>query len=228
MLLSRHPRSTVRFPEVQGSAALRLQGDNLRPCANVVAQRNSRFRNRKIRSPRMSEQQIASSFAIRPAGDDDVAVLTEVISRAFDGVAVRFGLTRENCPAHTSFITEDEIRRGMGFGNQYFLATDGDVPGGTVAVRDPKEGIGIIEKMAVLPELRHRGLGRALMAAAFAELRRRGAVATEIGIIAADAVLRKWYESQGFTVLRQTRYDHLPFDVLYMRKQFGAAYERLR
>jgi GNAT superfamily N-acetyltransferase len=156
---------------------------------------------------------------IAAADANDADLLATLIAAAFQDVAARFGLTRENCPGHTSFITADEVRRGMGFGNLYFMAVQDGTVCGAIAIRLPKDGASIIEKVAVLPPYRHRGTGRRLMEHAFDEAKRCGASAAEIGIIAKQTDLRAWYESFGFRATRQTHYEHLPFDVLHMRKE---------
>jgi GNAT superfamily N-acetyltransferase len=148
----------------------------------------------------------------------DADALARLIAAAFADVAVRLGLTRESCPGHTSFITADEVRRGMGFGNLYFEAFSGEVPCGTVAIRLPKNGVSTLEKLAVLPDFRHRGIGRQLVERAFDAVRTTGATAVEIGIIAKQTDLRGWYERFGFQATRHAHYDHLPFDVLHMRR----------
>jgi diamine N-acetyltransferase len=153
------------------------------------------------------------------ADANDAEGLAQLIAAAFQDVADRFGLTRDNCPGHTSFITADEVRRGMGFGNRYFMAFLEKTVCGAIAIRLPKDGASIIEKVSVLPPFRHRGIGRRLMEHAFAEAKRCGAAAAEIGIIATQTDLRAWYESFGFQATRQTHYQHLPFDVLHMRKE---------
>ncbi|MBQ1234535.1 MAG: hypothetical protein IIX77_02795, partial [Oscillospiraceae bacterium] len=48
-------------------------------------------------------------FAPVTPGDFDAAV--KVIRQSFATVAEAFGLTKENCPTHTSFITEDRLQR---------------------------------------------------------------------------------------------------------------------
>jgi GNAT superfamily N-acetyltransferase len=158
-----------------------------------------------------------SEIVLRRADDSDAERLAAVIGAAFADVADRLGLTRENCPSHTAFLASDEVRRGMGFGNRYFMAFDGETLCGAVAIRLPRDGISILEKVAVLAAFRHRGIGRLLVEHGFAEARRMGATAVEIGIIASQTKLRGWYERFGFAALRQGHYPHLPFDVLHMR-----------
>jgi GNAT superfamily N-acetyltransferase len=159
-----------------------------------------------------------SAIDIRTARNDDAERLATLIASAFVDVAERFGLTRENCPGHTSFISADEVRRGMGFSNRYFMASDGGVPCGAIAIRMPCAGISIVEKVAVLPAFRRCGIGRCLMEHTIGEARQCGATAVEIGIIAAHAELRSWYERLGFLPTRLMHYDHLPFDVLHLQK----------
>lgn len=162
-----------------------------------------------------------SAFDIRPASDGDTALLATLIAQSFADVAEQFGLTRENCPAHTSFIREDDVRIGMGFGSVFYIASAGGCVCGCIAVRRPKSGHSIIEKLAVLPSLRHRGIGRALVETALDDARRSGATAADIGIIADHAELKAWYEGLGFTAVRRTHYDHLPFDVLHLTREVG-------
>ncbi|GAA0578111.1 GNAT family N-acetyltransferase [Rhizomicrobium electricum] len=155
---------------------------------------------------------------IRAAAPDDAEQLAALIAAAFEDVADRFGLTRENCPGHTSFITADEVRRGMGFGNRYFMGFSGDAMCGAIAFRLPKNGNSMIEKVAVLPSFRHRGIGWRLVEHALAEARQCGADLAEIGIIADHTELRAWYERIGFRVTRQAHYEQLPFEVLHLQK----------
>jgi ribosomal protein S18 acetylase RimI-like enzyme len=161
-------------------------------------------------------------LTVRAAAEADIALQVALIAEAFTDVAERFGLTRENCPAHTSFITEDEIRVCLGFGTVFHIAQWEGRPCGCVAVRRPKNGRSAIEKVAVLPQFRRHGIGRALVEEAFADARKSGAAFADIGIIAAHTELRSWYEKFGFKSVRQTHYDHLPFDVLHLERDLKA------
>ena len=57
---------------------------------------------------------------------------------------------------------------------------------------------GVLESIAVLPEMRHRGVGRKLMIALYAELRRLGVRVLDIGVVATNESARRFYERQGF------------------------------
>lgn len=162
-----------------------------------------------------------SEPTIRRADENDIALLVSLIAGAFADVAERFGLTRENCPGHTSFITEQDIRVGLGFGSAFYIAEWKGTPCGCIAVRRPKNGRSIIEKVAVLPAFRRHGIGRALVEEAFCDARRSGAAFADIGIIAAHDDLRRWYEKHGFCRVRQTRYEHLPFEVLHLTRDLA-------
>ena len=53
-----------------------------------------------------------------------------------------------------------------------------------------------------------------------------GARRVELGIISADVELRRWYEKLGFSVTNTARFEHLPFEVTFMRKALVQAGEK--
>jgi ribosomal protein S18 acetylase RimI-like enzyme len=58
--------------------------------------------------------------------------------------------------------------------------------------------IGVLESIAVLPEMRSRGVGRRLMSALYAELRSLGVAVMEIGVLVTNEAAMRFYERQGF------------------------------
>ena len=60
-----------------------------------------------------------------------------------------------------------------------------------------------IYSVAVRPEYRGEGLGRLLVADAFRLARERGCARITLEADQGNAVLIRWYESQGFTVTRR-------------------------
>jgi GNAT superfamily N-acetyltransferase len=63
---------------------------------------------------------------------------------------------------------------------------------------DTRGRFGVLESLSVLPEVRHRGVGRQLMSAVYDELRRLGNAVLEIGVVATNEEARRFYERQGF------------------------------
>ncbi len=160
-------------------------------------------------------------WRIRRAGIADADALARLIAASFADVAKRFRLDRDNCPAHPSLITRDKIERSFGLGTDFLLAFAAGRAGGCIGVRPPYDGISTLEKLAVHPDFRRRGLGRILMERGALHARRTGASEVEVGIIAEQHELRTWYEKIGFRPIRTARFDHLPFEVLYMRRSVG-------
>ena len=81
----------------------------------------------------------------------------EVIHKSFATVARDFGLTRENCPKHTSFIPIEYLQNQMQWGWYMFSLSEGGRIVGYASVSDEKNGVYELHNPAVLPECRHKG-----------------------------------------------------------------------
>lgn len=64
-----------------------------------------------------------------------------------------------------------------------------------------------LNNLCVHPEYRHKGIGEALVADAFRVARELGCTRMNIGIVEENQVLRKWYESLGFTHTGTKKFD---------------------
>jgi ribosomal protein S18 acetylase RimI-like enzyme len=153
---------------------------------------------------------------IRTCTQDDIGILTETIGAAFEEVAARFGLTRENAPSHPSHCTAKWIQKDMDRGVTYFIIENGDLVAGCVALESAKPGVCYLERLAVLPCRRRRGLGKALVNHVFAQAKSLGLRRVNIGIIAEDTELKNWYKRMGFIEGKSKAFSHLPFDVTFM------------
>lgn len=157
-------------------------------------------------------------MVIREATKDDVPRVVEIIRAAFRDVAERFGLTAETCPTHPSLCTAEWIERALDKGVTYYLGHDGARAWGCVALERANPDVCYLERLAVLPEFRRKGLGKALVDRVLAEARALGARQVEIGIIAEHLELRDWYLRLGFRVSKTKRFEHLPFAVMFMER----------
>ncbi len=161
----------------------------------------------------------ASGVTVRPAGRADVPLLTDVIRQAYQVVADRFHLTRDNCPKHPSNCTRDWIAADMDRGVMYYVAVTGaDHVLGCAAIEQASAHECYLERLAVWPRHQRQGIGRLLAAHVVAEAGRRGARLVGIGIIDAQHELKAWYEKMGFAETHTRDFPHLPFTVAFMTR----------
>lgn len=154
--------------------------------------------------------------SIQDATRGDAAILARLIRAAFGDVALRFSLTPENCPAHPSNYTEGWVQADFARGVNYFILEVGGDPAGCVALEAAEEGLWHLERLAVLPEHRRLGYGRALVLHALSQAKARGASRVSIAIIADHTELKGWYKGLGFAETGIRDFDHLPFSVCFM------------
>ncbi len=77
----------------------------------------------------------------------------------------------------------------------HFVAYDGDEPVGAARLREPKEGLGKVERVAVLESRREQGVGEALMAAVEREAREAGITKLKLH---SQTRAKGFYASVGF------------------------------
>ncbi len=173
-------------------------------------------------------------YIIRPIeaqlGDaGDLEESLRVVRSAFSTVAAEMDLTRENCPAHPSFTEIDGLVELAEKDTEFFgLYTDGfsAVPrqvGFAVVERSPDDPATFyIEKVAVVPEVRHRGYGSRLMEHAIRLVQLRGGRRVSVALIDEQKILKEWYAAMGFLETGAKRFEHLPFTVCFMAKEVTA------
>lgn len=151
----------------------------------------------------------------RVCGSDLPECLT-VIHRSFRTVADEFGLTAENCPTNGAFIPSLRLQEDYRSGAlMYTLYENGD-RAGFVQLTKKGDAVFELEKLAVLPEYRHRGYGKRLVGFVRDEARKLGARKITIGIIEENTRLKDWYAMNGFVHAGTRRFPHLPFTVGFM------------
>lgn len=153
---------------------------------------------------------------IRACTKEDIPLLAELTRRSFADVAERFNLSRENAPRHPSNCTDEWVSKDMERGVCYFILEEDKKAAGCVAVERASPETWYLERLAVLPEHRKRGRGKALAEHALAEAGRLGARSVGIGIIAEQAELKNWYRKLGFMEGESRDFPHLPFRVTFM------------
>jgi N-acetylglutamate synthase-like GNAT family acetyltransferase len=156
------------------------------------------------------------SYQIREADSTDVSELTLLIRNAYRDVAVRFRLTPANCPKHPSNCTDDWVDNDFSRGVRYFILEGEDMPLGCVAIEHAGDNMCYLERLAVLPQERRKGLGCQLVEHVFQVARKLGSKTIGIGIIDQQTDLKQWYHKIGFIEGETSTFDHLPFMVRFM------------
>ena len=156
------------------------------------------------------------SAMIRICTEEDTVVLTETIRKSFQDIAERFGLTQENAPRHPSNCTMDWIRKDMERGVTYFAIEDKNHVVGCVALERANTEVCYLERLAVLPDHRRHGFGKALVDHVLSEAKHMGVNYVSIGIIAEHTELKDWYKRLGFIEGENKEFPDLPFGVAVM------------
>lgn len=151
---------------------------------------------------------------------DQIEVVTKVINRSFQTVADEFGFTKDSVSHFPAFIDKGVIEKQIRNGLQMFCFLIEDTCVGCIGFkRDNEEGLYKIERLAVLPERRHKQIGRLLMDFVVKEIRRDGGSRAIVEIVNENTQLKKWYINQGFIEIRIDRYERLPFTVGVLEKK---------
>lgn len=147
---------------------------------------------------------------------EDLSKCLDVIHRSFKTVADEFGLTLENCPKHTSFIPIYFLEAQMDWGWHMFGLFHENVIIGYMSLSKESDTVYELHNLAVLPEYRHNGFGKVMLDHAKKTVKSLGGSVIKIGIIEESAVLKKWYEANGFIHTGIKKFDHLPFTSGYL------------
>jgi ribosomal protein S18 acetylase RimI-like enzyme len=142
----------------------------------------------------------------------------QIIRDAFATVARDFNLNEANCPTNPAFTGIEKLKEMQKKGVKLFGLYIGNRQVGFVAIEKANESVFYMERLAVLPEARHAGLGKKLMDFAFQYVKKERGAKISIGMINENTILKKWYQNYGFVETTVKTYPHLPFTVCIMEK----------
>ena len=152
---------------------------------------------------------------------NEIKSSVKVVQKSFITVADDLGLTVHNCPTNGAFIREYDLLKMKEKGVRMFGFFEEENQVGFVALEKSSSDSTLfyIEKLAVLPENRHKGYGRFLMNFAFDEVKKNNGKKISIGIINENLKLKNWYIDYGFKEVIVKQYSHLPFNVCFLEKE---------
>ena len=158
---------------------------------------------------------------IREVKREEISLCANIIKKSFKTVADEYGFTEENAPRFTAFATTDERLYWHMDGEHrpmYVFEVDGVLCGYySLLLQDNNECE--LNNLAVLPEYRHKGIGKELLEHSFKIARSKGCSLMNIGIVEENARLRKWYEDNGAVHVGTKKFDFFPFTCGYMKKE---------
>lgn len=159
---------------------------------------------------------IDTATRIRRLEKHELTDALDVIHKSFATVAEEFGLTRENCPRHTSFMPIQFLETQLNWGWHMFALFEGERIVGYVSMSDEGGGVFELHNLSVLPEKRHRGYGKALLSYCKSVAYFKGAEKVRLGLIDESNILKEWYRKNGFVHTGTKKFEHLPFTSGYM------------
>lgn len=154
---------------------------------------------------------------INEISEKEIAVSADIVRRAFKTVADEFYLTKDNAPTNGAFLKDGKLFDEYYKGIKMFGLYENDTQIGFVALERKESETFYLEKLAVLPEYRHKGYGNALVDFAVEYAGNIGAKTISIGIIYENKPLLEWYKKLGFIETGTKIFPHLPFTVCFMK-----------
>lgn len=146
----------------------------------------------------------------------DITAAAEVIRTSFATVAKEFGITEQNFPNHTSFMTAEKLQNHINWGWLMYGLYNGGHLIGYVSLSKISNDVFELHNLAVLPECRHKGYGRLLLDFCKAKVKESGGNKITLGMIEENTELKNWYIANGFTHTGMKWFKHMPFTAGFM------------
>jgi GNAT superfamily N-acetyltransferase len=153
---------------------------------------------------------------IRIITNEPLEPSVDIIRKSFAAVAGEMGITEQNAPRFTAFITLPGLEETRQQGGVFWGLFNGGSQVGFVAVEKEKDGKYWMKRLAVLPEYRHGGSGKALVDTVIDYVRSLGEKKLYIGMVNEETVLKNWYLDMGFKESSVIKPPELPFSVAFM------------
>lgn len=158
---------------------------------------------------------------ILPIEREQLPQVLELIHKSFATVAANLGLTRENCPGHTSFMPMEKLENFFDWGLLMYGFYEDKKLVGYFMLAKQEDGHYDLNNLAVLPEKRHLGYGAKMIAFAKQKVTELGGKKIKVGIIEDSWIIKNYYQWNGFVHIGTQKYDHLPFTVGYLEWNAG-------
>ena len=156
---------------------------------------------------------------IRQIDRSELPECVDVIRKSFMTVADEFGFTPGNAPRFVAFSTDEEkLRYQLDAQHRLMFADyeDGRIAGFYSLLIGENYDCEL-GSLSVLPEYRHKGIGKKLVDHAREIACEAGCTVMKLSIVEENTVLRRWYESLGAVHTGTEKFDFFPFTCGYMQ-----------
>lgn len=155
-------------------------------------------------------------YEIREIREQELEECAAVIRKGFLTVANEFGITEENAPTNGAFLKKERLEEERAKGHIMYAMVGEDRIIGYMQLERSSPELYYLQKLVVLPEYRHLGLGKALLNYAKDRVIEWEGSKISIGIIEENVILKNWYLKYGFETTNIRKFEHLPFTVGFM------------
>lgn len=159
---------------------------------------------------------------IRIVDNKHSQLIAGIIREAFKEQAAILSISRQKYPNYAAFETADRVNeRIKRMDEKLVIAYLDGMPIGTVRFStDSNDGqTGHINRLAVLPIYRGNKYGWQLLDFAEKQLFELGIKYIEIDMVAEFKELERFYENLGYVKISKKKFDTLPFEVLFLKKE---------
>ena len=148
----------------------------------------------------------------------DSKIITGILNKAFITVALQYNYTKENAPKFPAFIEPNIIENGLNNGLKMYGYYLDDQIIGCVGYSFYKDNMYFIERLATLPEYRHKGIGKILMEYVENIIKKNNGKIIEIHVVDENKRLIEWYKKFNYKEIRVDEIKTFPFNSYVMNK----------
>ena len=154
---------------------------------------------------------------IKRVDREDLPRCLEVIHKSYETEATMFGVTRMNCPNHTSFMSIEKLENFYNWGFEMYATIDEDDSiVGFFSLSIKEKDVFEVKCFSVLPDCRRKGYGTQMVELAKKRVRELGGKKLIASVADGGQVEKKWYEKNGFRYAGARIHPHLPFAIGFM------------
>jgi len=155
---------------------------------------------------------------------NDSKIISFILNRAFLTFAQEYNFTKENAPNHLAFIKSNDIKIWLSNGFKMYGYKIEEEIIGCIGYSYIKEHEYLIERLAVLPENRNKGIGKELVNYIENVIVKLNGKISELHVTDKNIQLINWYKKQGYKEIRIEDVkipgiENVPFKACVMRKE---------